>query len=105
MNPGVTEAMYLNAFLPLTASAEPGAEVKVSDDQVASHFEAHKDALFKATRKMMEAEIATIPNGTYSGEGSIYYDGRHEGSKFQVRVTITVGSLTTRATSARYLVL
>jgi N-methylhydantoinase B len=54
------------------------------------NFEAHKDALFKATRKMMEAEIATIPNGTYSGEGSIYYDGRHEGSKFQVRVTITV---------------
>ena len=32
----------------------------------------------------------TIPNGTYSGEGSIYYDGRHEGSKFMVRVTITV---------------
>jgi N-methylhydantoinase B len=54
------------------------------------NFEAHKGALFEATRKMMEAEIATIPNGTYSGEGSIYYDGRHEGSKFQVRVTITV---------------
>jgi N-methylhydantoinase B len=54
------------------------------------NFEAHKSALFEATRKMMEAEIATIPNGTYSGEGSIYYDGRHEGSKFQVRVTITV---------------
>jgi N-methylhydantoinase B len=54
------------------------------------NFEAHKSALFKATRKMMEAEIATIPNGTYSGEGSIYYDGRHEGSKFMVRVTITV---------------
>jgi N-methylhydantoinase B len=54
------------------------------------NFEAHKSALFEATRKMMEAEIATIPNGTYSGEGSIYYDGRHEGSKFKVRVTITV---------------
>ena len=54
------------------------------------NFEAHKSALFKATRKMMEAEISTIPNGTYSGEGSIYYDGRHEGSKFMVRVTITV---------------
>jgi N-methylhydantoinase B len=54
------------------------------------NFEAHKDALFKATRKMMEAEIATIPNGTYSGEGSIYYDGRHAGSTFKVRVTITV---------------
>jgi N-methylhydantoinase B len=54
------------------------------------NFEAHKSALFDATRKMMEAEIATIPNGTYSGEGSIYYDGRHEGSKFKVRVDITV---------------
>jgi N-methylhydantoinase B len=54
------------------------------------NFEAHKAALFEATRKMMEAEIATIPNGTYAGEGSIYYDGRHEGSKFKVRVDITV---------------
>jgi len=54
------------------------------------NFESHKSALFEATRKMMEAEIATIPNGAYSGEGSIYYDGRHEGSKFKVRVTITV---------------
>ncbi len=54
------------------------------------NFEAHKSALFQATRKMMESEIATIPNGTYSGEGSIYYDGRHAGSKFKVRVTITV---------------
>jgi N-methylhydantoinase B len=54
------------------------------------NFEAHKSALFEATRKMMEAEISTIPNGTYCGEGSIYFDGRHEGSKFKVRVTITV---------------
>ncbi len=54
------------------------------------NFEAHKSALFEATRKMMEAEISTIPNGTYCGEGSIYYDGRHDGSKFKVRVTITV---------------
>ncbi len=53
-------------------------------------FEAHKLALFDATRKMMEAEIATIPNGTYSGEGSVFYDGRNVGSKFKIRVTITV---------------
>jgi N-methylhydantoinase B len=53
-------------------------------------FDTHKRALFEATRKMMEAEIATIPNGTYKGEGSIYYDGRHPGSEFKVRVTITV---------------
>jgi N-methylhydantoinase B len=53
-------------------------------------FELHKSALFEATRKMMEAEITTIPNGTYKGEGSVYYDGRHPGSEFKVRVTITV---------------
>ena len=53
-------------------------------------FEAHKQALFEATRKMMESEIEKIPNGVYSGEGSVYYDGRHEGSKFKIRVKITV---------------
>ncbi len=53
-------------------------------------FEAHKAALFAATRKMMEAEIASIPNGTYQGEGQIYYDGHNEGSEFTIRVKITV---------------
>ncbi len=53
-------------------------------------FEAHKNALFDATRRMMESEIATIPNGVYKGDGRVYYDGRHEGSQFTVRVTITV---------------
>jgi N-methylhydantoinase B len=53
-------------------------------------FEAHRDALFAATRRMMEAEIATIPSGVYRGEGSVYYDGRHEGSTFKIRVTIHV---------------
>ena len=54
------------------------------------HFEAHKEALFEATRRMMEAEIGKIPNGRYSGEGQVYYDGRHEGSKFTIRVDIDV---------------
>jgi N-methylhydantoinase B len=53
-------------------------------------FEAHKAALFEATRKMMESEIASIPGGVYRGEGRVYYDGRHEGSVFTIRVTITV---------------
>jgi N-methylhydantoinase B len=53
-------------------------------------YEAHKQALFEATRRMMEAEIATIPNGVYRGEGSVYYDGRHEGSTFKIRVKIHV---------------
>jgi N-methylhydantoinase B len=39
---------------------------------------------------MMQAEIRGIPNGTYYGEGSVYYDGRNVGSKYQIRVAITV---------------
>ncbi|MCP4998376.1 MAG: hydantoinase B/oxoprolinase family protein [Hyphomicrobiales bacterium] len=53
-------------------------------------FDAHKAALFTATRKMMEAEIASIPNGTYQGEGQIYYDGHNDGSEYTIRVKITV---------------
>ncbi|HEY5633596.1 MAG TPA: hydantoinase B/oxoprolinase family protein, partial [Burkholderiaceae bacterium] len=53
-------------------------------------FESHKLALFEATRRMMQAEIGRIPNGRYSGEGEVYYDGRHEGSRFTIRVDIEV---------------
>ena len=53
-------------------------------------FEAHKLALFEATQRMMESEIAAIPDGVYTGEGRVYYDGRHAGSTFTIRVTITV---------------
>ena len=52
--------------------------------------ERHKLALFEATRKMMEAEIGAIPNGEYSGEGYVYYDGRNLGSKYTIRVDIEV---------------
>lgn len=50
----------------------------------------HKQALFQATRKMMQAEIRKVPNGTYKGEGKVFYDGRHLGSEFTIRVKITV---------------
>jgi N-methylhydantoinase B len=53
-------------------------------------YEAHKQALFDATRRMMEAEIAKIPNGNYSGEGYVYFDGRFVGSKYTIRVDIEV---------------
>jgi N-methylhydantoinase B len=52
--------------------------------------ERHTHALFDATRKMMEAEIAAIPNGTYSGEGYVYYDGKNKDSKYTIRVDVTV---------------
>ena len=53
-------------------------------------FEAHKKALFQATRKMMEAEIATIPSGEYHGESTVYYDGKNKGKQYKIRVKITV---------------
>ncbi len=53
-------------------------------------YDAHKAALFDATRKMMEAEIAQVPNGTYSGEGKVFFDGHNVGSEFTIRVKITV---------------
>jgi len=53
-------------------------------------FETHKSALFDATRKMMEAEIANIPNGVYHGESTIYYDGKNTDRQYRIRVKITV---------------
>ncbi|MBT4721017.1 MAG: hydantoinase B/oxoprolinase family protein [Rhodospirillaceae bacterium] len=53
-------------------------------------FENHKAALFESTRKMMQAEIAKIPNGSYSGEGKVYFDGHHLGTVFTIRVTVHV---------------
>ncbi len=53
-------------------------------------FEAHKEFLFDASRKMMEAEIRSIPSGVYHGEATVYFDGRNPGSKYQIRVAVTV---------------
>jgi N-methylhydantoinase B len=54
-------------------------------------FETHKRALFDATRKMMEAEIATIPSGEYRGESTVYYDGKNLDKRYTIRVKILVG--------------
>jgi N-methylhydantoinase B len=53
-------------------------------------FEAHKEALFAATRRMMEAEIAAIPNGEYTGQSIVYYDGRNTNKQYTIRVRIVV---------------
>ncbi len=53
-------------------------------------FESHKEYLFDSTEKMMRAEIRTIPNGVYRGEATVYYDGRTPGSKYKIRVEISV---------------
>jgi len=53
-------------------------------------FEEHKTELFNATEAMMKKEIRSIPNGVYEGESKVFYDGKHVGSEFTVKVKITV---------------
>ena len=53
-------------------------------------YEAHKKELFNSTETMMRAEIASVPNGKYEGSSRIYYDGKHPGSKFEIKAIITV---------------
>ncbi|MHB9115785.1 MAG: hydantoinase B/oxoprolinase family protein [Thermoleophilia bacterium] len=59
-------------------------------------FEAHKTYLFDSTEQMMRNEIRGIPDGTYTGESYAYYDGKTPGSKYRIKVAITVkdGSMT-----------
>lgn len=53
-------------------------------------FNTHKEALFKSTQKMMEAEISTIPTGEYFGESKVYFDGKNLGKHYTIKVKITV---------------
>lgn len=53
-------------------------------------YNAHKQELFNSTEKMMRSEIAQVPNGTYEGSSMVYYDGKHPGSKFEIKAIITV---------------
>lgn len=46
--------------------------------------------LFDSTEKMVRAEIARIPDGRYESESWMFYDGIHEGSKFKIKVAVTV---------------
>jgi N-methylhydantoinase B len=64
--------------------------LKLADKYGLDVFESHKEYLFDSTEKMMRAEIRTIPNGVYDGEATVYYDGRTPGSKYKIRVKITV---------------
>ena len=48
----------------------------------------HIELLFESTEKMVRAEIRQIPDGSYSGESWMYYDGINPGSKFKIKVTV-----------------
>jgi len=50
----------------------------------------HIELLFNSTEQMVRSEIKRIPDGSYEGESWMYYDGFHEGSRFKIKVTITV---------------
>jgi len=53
-------------------------------------FDEVKQHLFESTKKMMEAEIRTIPEGSYEGQATVYYDGKIPGSTYTIRVRITI---------------
>jgi len=53
-------------------------------------FLAHVEHLYDSTRRMMEAEIRSIPNGVYRGESKVYFDGKNPGSVYTIRVKIIV---------------
>ncbi len=56
----------------------------------ADSLRAHIDLLFNSTEQMVRAEIERIPDGCYEGESWMYYDGFHKGSKFKIKVAVTV---------------
>ncbi|MEW6367358.1 MAG: hydantoinase B/oxoprolinase family protein [Acidobacteriota bacterium] len=96
----VWELIFANIRLPIVEEdmrAEIGA-CTVGERRLLSLIDkygldailAHKEYLFEASRKMMEAEIARIPQGEYFGESTVYYDGKNEGSTFKIRVRVKV---------------
>lgn len=48
------------------------------------------DLLFDSTEQMVRSEIKRIPDGSYVGQSWMFYDGFHEGSRFKIKVTVTV---------------
>jgi len=51
---------------------------------------AHIDELFQSTERMIRKEIADLPDGTYEGKSTVYYDGVRDGSEMTIRLAVTV---------------
>ena len=64
--------------------------VKLYERYSQPRFEAHVSHLYDATEQQMRAEIAAMPDGTYHGASSIYYDGFNPGSRMDIKVAITI---------------
>ena len=53
-------------------------------------FLAHKDYLFDRTERMVAAEIEAIPDGSYAGESTVFYDGIRDGSEMTIKLRVIV---------------
>ena len=53
-------------------------------------FRSHREALFAATERMVAREIEAIPDGTYRGESTVFYDGVTDGTEMTIRLAVTV---------------
>ena len=53
-------------------------------------FLAHKDYLFDRTEQMVAREIEAIPDGTYAGESTVFYDGIRDGSEMTINLRVVV---------------
>ena len=53
-------------------------------------FRAHKEELFASTERMVAREIGAIPDGTYRGESTVFYDGVTDGTEMTIRLEVTV---------------
>jgi N-methylhydantoinase B len=97
----VWDLIFANIRLPIVAEdmrAEIGActvgerrLLGLIEKYGLERFMRHKQALFDAAHAMMAAEIRGIPDGVYRGESTVYYDGKNPGSRYTIRVKITVG--------------
>ena len=56
----------------------------------AEAFNDHVEYLFDVTERMVRKEIAGIPDGTYPGESTVYYDGIHDGSEMLINLSVEV---------------
>jgi len=64
--------------------------LKMLDKYGQEVFNAHVEALFNATEKMMRAEIASIPDGVYGASVHVYDDGVRKQSRMKIEVSIRV---------------
>ena len=53
-------------------------------------FNDHLEYLFGVTEKMVRNEISQIPDGKYSGESWVFYDGFNEGSRMKINLNVVV---------------